>query len=154
MDNTIQMLNKAIRHLLSLGNDNALIHGEELARLGKEIRSLADRLYPLRGRTAGEEATLCATLLMAYNGSMYGPADRLERVNGLLRRAEAVLPLLGSDTPERVRLLAWCFAEVEEESLLAEAEAIVAGWERPLTEERRVAADELSLMGDALSFEE
>ena len=87
---------------------------------------------------------------MAYKTSMYGPADRLERVNALLRRAEAVLPLLGSDVPERVRLLAWCYAEVEEESLLLEAEAIVAGWARPLASDRLLAADEVALMRESL----
>ena len=67
-----------------------------------------------------------------------------------MRRAEAVLPLLGSDVPERVRLLAWCFAEVEEESLLLEAEAIVAGWARPLTGDRLLAAGEVALMRESL----
>ena len=70
--------------------------------------------------------------------------------HALLRRAEAVLPLLGSDVPERVRLLAWCYAEVEEESLLLEAEAIVAGWARPLASDRLLAADEVALMRESL----
>lgn len=141
-------MNQAIRRLLTSG-ENAP-SGEELTGLSREILDRADRLYPSRGQTATEEASLCATLLMAYNTSMYGPADRLERVNALLRRAEAVLPLLGSDVPERVRLLAWCYAEVEEESLLLEAEAIVAGWARPLASDRLLAADEVALMRESL----
>lgn len=141
-------MNQAIRHLLTSG-ENAP-SGEELTGLSREILDRADRLYPSCGQTATEEASLCATLLMAYNTSMYGPADRLERVNALLRRAEAVLPLLGSDVPERVRLLAWCYAEVEEESLLLEAEAIVAGWARPLASDRLLAADEVALMRESL----
>lgn len=148
MDNEIRLLNQAIRRLLTSG-ENAP-SGEELTGLSREILDRADRLYPSRGQTATEEASLCATLLMAYNTSMYGPADRLERVNALLRRAEAVLPLLGSDVPERVRLLAWCYAEVEEESLLLEAEAIVAGWARPLASDRLLAADEVALMRESL----
>ena len=148
MENEIRLLNQAIRRLLTLG-ENAP-SGEELTGLSREILDRADRLYPSRGQTATEEASLCATLLMAYNTSMYGPADRLERVNALLRRAEAVLPLLGSDVPERVRLLAWCYAEVEEESLLLEAEAIVAGWARPLVSDRLLAADEVALMRESL----
>lgn len=148
MDNEIRLLNQAIRRLLTSG-ENAP-SGEELTGLSREILDRADRLYPSRGQTATEEASLCATLLMAYNTSMYGPAERLERVNALLRRAEAVLPLLGSDVPERVRLLAWCFAEVEEESLLLEAEAIVAGWARPLASDRLLAADEVALMRESL----
>lgn len=148
MDNEIRLLNQAIRRLLTSG-ENAP-SGEELTGLSREILDRADRLYPSRGQTATEEASLCATLLMAYNTSMYGPADRLERVNALLRRAEAVLLLLGSDVPERVRLLAWCFAEVEEESLLLEAEAIVAGWARPLASDRLLAADEVALMRESL----
>ena len=148
MENEIRLLNQAIRHLLTSG-ENAP-SGEELTGLSREILDRADRLYPSCGQTAIEEASLCATLLMAYNTSMYGPADRLERVNALLRRAEAVLPLLGSDVPERVRLLAWCFAEVEEESLLLEAEAIVAGWARPLASDRLLAADEVALMRESL----
>lgn len=148
MENEIRLLNQAIRHLLTSG-ENAP-SGEELTGLSREILDRADRLYPSRGQTATEEASLCATLLMAYNTSMYGPADRLERVNALLRRAEAVLPLLGSDVPERVRLLAWCYAEVEEESLLLEAEAIVAGWARPLASDRLLAADEVALMRESL----
>ena len=148
MDNEIRLLNQAIRRLLTSG-ENAP-SGEELTGLSREILDWADRLYPSRGQTATEEASLCATLLMAYNTSMYGPADRLERVNALLRRAEAVLPLLGSDVPERVRLLAWCYAEVEEESLLLEAEAIVAGWARPLASDRLLAADEVALMRESL----
>lgn len=147
MENEIRLLNQAIRRLLTSG-ENAP-SGEELTGLSREILDRADRLYPSRGQTAGEEASLCATLLMAYNTSMYGPADRLERVNTLLRRAEAVLPLLGSDLPERVRLLVWCYAEVEEESLLLQAESIVAGWKQPFSKERQEAADELSLMSDA-----
>ena len=148
MDNEIRLLNQAIRRLLTSG-ENAP-SGEELTGLSREILDRADRLYPSRGQTATEEASLCATLLMAYNTSMYGPADRLERVNALLRRAEAVLPLLGSDVPERVRLLAWCYAEVEEESLLLEAEAIVAGWARPLASDRLLAAGEVALMRESL----
>ena len=148
MENEIRLLNQAIRHLLTSG-ENAP-SGEELTGLSWEILDRADRLYPSCGQTATEEASLCATLLMAYNTSMYGPADRLERVNALLRRAEAVLPLLGSDVPERVRLLAWCYAEVEEESLLLEAEAIVAGWARPLASDRLLAADEVALMRESL----
>lgn len=148
MENEIRLLNQAIRRLLTSG-ENAP-SGEELTGLSREILDRADRLYPSRGQTATEEASLCATLLMAYNTSMYGPADRLERVNALLRRAEAVLPLLGSDMPERVRLLAWCYAEVEEESLLLEAEAIVAGWARPLASDRLLAADEVALMRESL----
>ena len=148
MENEIRLLNQAIRRLLTSG-ENAP-SGEELTGLSREILDRADRLYPSRGQTATEEASLCATLLMAYNTSMYGPADRLERVNALLRRAEAVLPLLGSDVPERVRLLAWCYAEVEEESLLLEAEAIVAGWERPLASDRLLAAGEVALMRESL----
>lgn len=148
MENEIRLLNQAIRHLLTSG-ENAP-SGEELTGLSREILDRADRLYPSRGQTATEEASLCATLLMAYNTSMYGPADRLERVNALLRRAEAVLPLLGSDVPERVRLLAWCYAEVEEDSLLLEAEAIVAGWARPLASDRLLAADEVALMRESL----
>lgn len=147
MENEIRLLNQAIRRLLTSG-ENAP-SGEELTGLSREILDRADRLYPSRGQTAGEEASLCATLLMAYNTSMYGPADRLERVNTLLRRSEAVLPLLGSDLPERVRLLVWCYAEVEEESLLLQAESIVAGWKQPFSKERQEAADELSLMSDA-----
>lgn len=148
MENEIRLLNQAIRRLLTSG-ENAP-SGEELTGLSREILDRADRLYPSRGQTATEEASLCATLLMAYNTSMYGPADRQERVNALLRRAEAVLPLLGSDVPERVRLLAWCFAEVEEESLLLEAEAIVAGWARPLASDRLLAAGEVALMRESL----
>lgn len=148
MENEIRLLNQAIRRLLTSG-ENAP-SGEELTGLSREILDRADRLYPSCGQTATEEASLCATLLMAYNTSMYGPADRLERVNALLRRAEAVLPLLGSDLPERVRLLAWCFAEVEEESLLLEAEAIVAGWARPLASDRLLAAGEVALMRESL----
>ena len=148
MENEIRLLNQAIRRLLTSG-ENAP-SGEKLTGLSREILDRADRLYPSRGQTATEEASLCATLLMAYNTSMYGPADRLERVNALLRRAEAVLPLLGSDVPERVRLLAWCYAEVEEESLLLEAEAIVAGWARPLASDRLLAADEVALMRESL----
>ncbi len=148
MDNEIRLLNQAIRHLLTSG-ENAP-SGEELTGLSREILDRADRLYPSCGQTATEEASLCATLLMAYNTSMYGPADRQERVNALLRRAEAVLPLLGSDVPERVRLLAWCYAEVEEESLLLEAEAIVAGWARPLASDRLLAAGEVALMRESL----
>lgn len=148
MENEIRLLNQAIRRLLTSG-ENAP-SGEELTGLSREILDRADRLYPSRGQTATEEASLCATLLMAYNTSMYGPADRLERVNALLRRAEAVMPLLGSDVPERVRLLAWCYAEVEEESLLLEAEAIVAGWARPLASDRLLAADEVALMRESL----
>lgn len=148
MENEIRLLNQAIRRLLTSG-ENAP-SGEELTGLSREILDRADRLYPSRGQTATEEASLCATLLMAYNTSMYGPADRLERVNALLRRAEAVLPLLGSDVPERVRLLAWCYAEVEEESFLLEAEAIVTGWARPLASDRLLAADEVALMRESL----
>lgn len=146
----IQRLNKLARRLLSTGE--VPLPGEELASLSRAIQARAGRLYPLCGSTATEEAALCATLLMAYNVSAYGPLDREERVNRLLGRAETVLSLLENDAPERVHLLAWCFAEVGEESLLAEAEAIVAGWEKPLTGDRLLAADELALMREPLTL--
>ena len=143
MENEIRLLNQAIRRLLTSG-ENAP-SDEELTGLSREILDRADRLYPSCGQTATEEASLCATLLMAYNTSMYGPADRQERVNALLRRAEAVLPLLGSDLPERVRLF---FAALT--SSISLAEAIVAGWARPLASDRLLAAGEVALMRESL----
>ena len=142
-EKSLNRLAQITQRQLALGLANGPIDQEEVVALSREALSLASSLYPLQGETVEEEANLCLTLLMAYTLSLYGPADRLSRLDALSRRAASVLSRLASSAL-KVRLLAWSYAGIEDERLLSEANEIIAGWDRQrLTEEQALALREM-----------
>ena len=144
MEKDLDALEGITRRQLELGLEMVgEVDQEEVDRLGREGIALAERLYPRRGATDGEEARLCLALLMAYSLSPYGPADRAERLDGLFRRSAALLPRL-RPSALKVRLLVWSYAGVEDGELLAEANALIATWNRwRLTDEQSLALREM-----------
>ena len=142
-EKSLNRLAQITQRQLALGLASGPIDQEEVVALSREALSLASSLFPLQGETVEEEANLCLTLLMAYTLSLYGPADRLSRLDALSRRAASVLSRL-APSALKVRLLAWSYAGVEDERLLSEANEIIAGWDRQrLTEEQALALREM-----------
>ena len=90
-EKSLSRLTQITHRQLDLGLASGPIDQEEVVALSREALSLASSLYPLHGETVEEEARLCLTLLMAYTLSLYGPADRLSRLDALSRRAASVL---------------------------------------------------------------
>ena len=143
MEEKLEGLASGVRRLLALHVSEGLVDSSEVAGLSREVLRLADALYAFRGRTVEEEARCCLYLLMAYSTAVYAPSDRWSRVWALSRRAASVLSRL-APSALKVRLLAWSYAGVEDETLLSEANEIIAGWDRQrLSEEQEMALREM-----------
>lgn len=142
-------LEKKIHRFLSMGRITLPSSQEEITRLSVEIAHEAATLFATRGKTIQEEAERCRILLMACQTSIYIP-NRFERAQTVLARAEKVLPLL-DNSPLKVSLLTWCFAEAEEKGLLDEAKAIIASWNpKKRTAEQTAAIKELALFEETI----
>ena len=148
MENKIGSLYKKTHRLIAMSADGLPVYHDKVASLSREIMREAAMLLPLRGQSIREEAEICLVLLMAYNTSIYAPIDRWRQAQEILNRAQTILPLLG-DSPLKVKLLSWCFAEVEDEALLEEARSIIDTWDP-----RHRDAEQLEAIGELELFEE
>lgn len=148
MENKTGSLCEKTHRLIAMSAAGLPVNHEEVVRLSREIMREAAMLFPLHGQSIREEAEICLALLMAYNTSIYAPIDRWRQAQEILNRAQTILPLLG-DSPLKVKLLTWCFAEVEDETLLEEARSIIASWDS-----RRRDAEQLEAIGELELFEE
>lgn len=105
-DKIIHLHNLAHR-LLHIECSGSYLYADDLSQLNKEIHDEMNELYPLRGNTLEQDASLCLALLLGYSVSMYASLeDDLKRETilahslGLLER----LPL----SPLRDDLLIVC----------------------------------------------
>ena len=122
------------------------IAGEQLRVLGTEVYREADSLFSERGDTPELEASLCIALLMGYNATMYNHGDKEARKQTVLDRASTVLRQLPPSLL-KCRLLIYCYGEVYDEELAAEAREIISGWSgRELTVEEREVIEMLQVM--------
>lgn len=148
MENKIESLYQKTHRLIAMSADSLPVYHDKVASLSREIMHEVAMLLPLRGQSVQEEAEICLVLLMAYNTSIYAPIDRWRHAQEILNRAQTILPLLG-DSPLKVKLLAWCFAEVEDEALLEEARSIIDSWDP-----RHRDTEQLEAIGELELFEE
>ncbi|WP_455674864.1 UpxZ family transcription anti-terminator antagonist [Phocaeicola sp.] len=105
-------------------------------------------LYPVKGADVEEEATICLALLMSYAASVCRDEDKVQCV---LNRTHNILSLLGSSLL-KCRLLTFCYTEVGEKQLLAEALSIAECWKaKPLLEEERQIMETLTVLSGELN---
>lgn len=100
----------------------------------------------LEGNTSEEEAELCLSILVALNATFYDNGRKQQYIQRLLDRCLNVLDKL-PDSLLKVRLLTYCYSEVYEEKLAAEAHSIINTWDMAsLTPEQKEIIGELKNM--------
>ena len=92
--------------------------------------------------------TLCAASSMGYNATIYDDGDKEQKKQVVLNRACQVLSRLPASLL-KVRLLAYMYGEVYEESLLQEAHAIIDGWGKEV-----MTAEQVELVKELRNIEE
>ena len=107
--------------LMCFGMDDTPVYSDTFCRLNKEVLVLSDSLFPVQGSGTEEEANVCLALLMGYNATIYDNGDKEQKKQIALNRACEVLGRLPASLL-KVRLLAYTYGEVYEESLLQEAD--------------------------------
>lgn len=117
------------RELLHLGEDTGFVYADDLSRLNRQVHELIELLYPRKGRTVDEEASLCLAVLMGYAGSIYANPSDERKKRRILNRALAVLDKL-PDSLLKCQLLTFCYGEVYEKELAEKAHEIIDAWER------------------------
>lgn len=105
------------------------IYSDDFTRLNKEVLVESDSLFAAKSSGIEEEANLCLALLMGYNATIYDNGDKREKKQAVLDRICNILKQLPPSLL-KVRLLAFCYGEIYEESLLQEAYGIIDGWDK------------------------
>lgn len=135
LESQITSLYTLAHELLYLGQDNAPIYSDHFTRLNREVFRLANALYDTHSTVPEEEASLCLSLLMGYNATLYNNGDKQERIQNILNRCWKVLDRLPASLC-KAQLLTYCYGEVFEEELAEEAHTIIDNWSgRELTAE-------------------
>lgn len=139
----IESLRQLTYELLHLGIDGSPLYTDHFCRLNKEVLESADSLYPQKGVTLEEEATLCFALLSAYAATIYDSGNKEPKKQSILNRSWKVLDKL-SPSLLRCQLLIACYGEVFDEELAQEAHAIINSWTgRELSIEEQEAVEML-----------
>ena len=128
--------------------DGTPVYSDTFCRLNKEVLVQSDSLFPVQGSDVEEEANLCLALLMGYNATIYDDGDKEQKKQVALNRACQVLSRLPASLL-KVRLLAYMYGEVYEESLLQEAHAIIDGWGKEV-----MTAEQVELVKELRNIEE
>ena len=137
MQTTINRLYTKAHTLLHLGDADGFVYAEDIVSLNKEVHGLVDQLWKTQGQDNEEEARLCLSILMAYNGMIYADTSNAEIRRSIYQRACTVLSKLPSSLL-KCQLLVFCYAECGEEQFAREVKQIVASWEgRELSREER-----------------
>ena len=133
------------RQLLTLGADGTPIYSDYLTQLNREVYEQALVLRTVQpGNTPKAEAELCLSLLLAFNATIYDDGSKQQYIQEALDRSWEVLPQLAPSLL-KVRLLTYCYSEIYEEELAAEAHAIINTWKKEeLTLEQGEIIDELA----------
>lgn len=135
LESEISALYTSAHELNYLGMDGAPIYSDQFTRLNRDVFSQANALYDKSGNGYEEEASLCLSLLMGYNATLYNNGDKEERIQHILDRCWNVLEHL-SVSLLKVQLLVYCYGEVFDDKLAQEAQAIIDTWkDRKLSEE-------------------
>ena len=123
--------------------------------MNKEVLVLSDSLFPVQGSGTEEEANVCLALLMGYNATIYDNGDKEQKKQIALNRACELLGRLPASLL-KVRLLAYTYGEVYEESLLQEAHTIVDSWDKEamITEQVEAVKELRNIEENPYPFEE
>ena len=141
-------LQHAAHELMYLGMDGEPVYSDTFCRLNKEVLVKSDSLFSAQSSDVEEEANLCLALLMGYNATIYDDGDKEQKKQTALNRACEVLGRLPASLL-KVRLLAYTYGEVYEESLLQEAHAIIDGWGKEV-----MTAEQVELVMELRNIEE
>lgn len=141
-------LRHAAHELMYLGMDGEPVYSDAFCRLNKEVLVKSDFLFSAQSSDVEEEANLCLALLMGYNATIYDDGDKEQKKQTALNRACEVLGRLPASLL-KVRLLAYTYGEVYEESLLQEAHAIIDGWGKEV-----MTAEQVELVKELRNIEE
>ena len=148
-------LQHAAHELMYLGMDGEPVYSDTFCRLNKEVLVLSDSLFPVQGSGTEEEANVCLALLMGYNATIYDNGDKEQKKQIALNRACELLGRLPASLL-KVRLLAYTYGEVYEESLLQEAHTIVDSWDKEamITEQVEAVKELRNIEENPYPFEE
>ena len=141
-------LQHAAHELMYLGMDGEPVYSDNFCRLNKEVLVKSDSLFSAQSSDVAEEANICLALLMGYNATIYDDGDKEQKKQTALNRACEVLGRLPASLL-KVRLLAYTYGEVYEESLLQEAHAIIDGWGKEV-----MTAEQVELVKELRNIEE
>ena len=141
-------LQHAAHELMYLGMDGNPVYSDTFCRLNKEVLVKSDSLFSAQSSDVAEEANICLALLMGYNATIYDDGDKEQKKQTALNRACEVLGRLPASLL-KVRLLAYTYGEVYEESLLKEAHAIIDGWGKEV-----MTAEQVELVKELRNIEE
>ncbi|EFA19694.1 MULTISPECIES: UpxZ family transcription anti-terminator antagonist [Bacteroides] len=141
-------LRHAAHELMYLGMDGEPVYSDAFCRLNKEVLVKSDFLFSAQSSDVAEEANICLALLMGYNATIYDDGDKEQKKQTALNRACEVLGRLPASLL-KVRLLAYTYGEVYEESLLQEAHAIIDGWGKEV-----MTAEQVELVKELRNIEE
>ena len=141
-------LQHAAHELMYLGMDGEPVYSDTFCRLNKEVLVKSDSLFSAQSSDVAEEANICLALLMGYNATIYDDGDKEQKKPTALNRACEVLGRLPASLL-KVRLLAYTYGEVYEESLLQEAHAIIDGWGKEV-----MTAEQVELVKELRNIEE
>ena len=148
-------LQRIAHELMCFGMDGTPVYSDTFCRLNKEVLVLSDSLFPVQGSGTEEEANVCLALLMGYNATIYDIGDKEQKKQIALNRACELLGRLPASLL-KVRLLAYTYGEVYEESLLQEAHTIVDSWDKEamITEQVEAVKELRNIEENPYPFEE
>ena len=148
-------LQRIAHELMCFGMDGTPVYSDTFCRLNKEVLVLSDSLFPVQGSGTEEEANVCLALLMGYNATIYDNGDKEQKKQIALNRACELLGRLPASLL-KVRLLAYTYGEVYEESLLQEAHTIVDSWDKEamITEQVEAVKELRNIEENPYPFEE
>ena len=148
-------LQRIAHELMCFGMDGTPVYSDTFCRLNKEVLVLSDSLFPVQGSGTEEEANVCLALLMGYNATIYDNGDKEQKKQIALNRACELLGRLPASLL-KVRLLAYTYGEVYEESLLQEAHSIVDSWDKEamITEQVEAVKELRNIEENPYPFEE
>ena len=148
-------LQRIAHELMCFGMDGTPVYSDTFCRLNKEVLVLSDSLFPVQGSGTEEEANVCLALLMGYNATIYDNGDKEQKKQIALNRAWELLGRLPASLL-KVRLLAYTYGEVYEESLLQEAHTIVDSWDKEamITEQVEAVKELRNIEENPYPFEE
>ena len=148
-------LQRIAHELMCFGMDGTPVYSDTFCRLNKEVLVLSDSLFPVQGSGTEEEANVCLALLMGYNATIYDNGDKEQKKQIASNRACELLGRLPASLL-KVRLLAYTYGEVYEESLLQEAHTIVDSWDKEamITEQVEAVKELRNIEENPYPFEE
>ena len=148
-------LQRIAHELMCFGMDGTPVYSDTFCRLNKEVLVLSDSLFPVQGSVTEEETNVCLALLMGYNATIYDNGDKEQKKQIALNRACELLGRLPASLL-KVRLLAYTYGEVYEESLLQEAHTIVDSWDKEamITEQVEAVKELRNIEENPYPFEE